>query len=162
MITWNSSSFQWRLNKIKITRNIQYIYQCWWRILSILRNLRHIYVPSFYKHFSKYKIYNSYIQIFIHKKGMKIQKFYFLYCFYTPRNEFGVYNVFNPSVSQSVSPVFLDSATPLKPLNRNSWNFVVMKDIMWRFAFFFYRKCLFDLLKEEFISLFNFGHTYFV
>ena len=34
------------------------------------------------------------------------------------------------SVSQSVSPVFLVSATPLKPLNRISWNFVVMKDIM--------------------------------
>ena len=33
---------------------------------------------------------------------MKIKKFYFLYCFYTPRNEFGGYNVFNPSVSQSV------------------------------------------------------------
>ena len=32
-----------------------------------------------------------------------------------------------PSVSQSVSPVFLVRATPLKPLNRISWNFVVMK-----------------------------------
>ena len=27
------------------------------------------------------------------------------------------------------------SATPLKPLNRISWNFVVMKDIMCRYAF---------------------------
>ena len=34
------------------------------------------------------------------------------------------------SVSQSVSPVFLVSATPLKPLDRILWNFVVMKDIM--------------------------------
>ena len=39
------------------------------------------------------------------------------------------------SVSQSVSPVFLVSATPLKPLNRISWNFVVMKDIMCRCAY---------------------------
>ena len=30
--------------------------------------------------------------------------------------------------------VFLVSATPLKPLNRISWNFVVMKDIMCRYA----------------------------
>ena len=35
-----------------------------------------------------------------------------------------------PSVSQSVTPVFLVSATPLKPLNRILWNFVVMKDII--------------------------------
>ena len=45
----------------------------------------------------------------------------------------GEYNVLDPSVSQSVSqfvsPVFLVSATPLKPLNRISGNFVVMKDI---------------------------------
>ena len=43
----------------------------------------------------------------------------------------GGYNVFYPfvsqSVSQSVSSVFLVSATPLKPLNRISWNFVVIK-----------------------------------
>ena len=39
------------------------------------------------------------------------------------------------SVSQSVSPVLLVSATPLKPLNRISWNFVVMKDIMCRCAY---------------------------
>ena len=42
----------------------------------------------------------------------------------------GGYNVFDPSVSQSVSQsvssVFLVSATPLKPLNRISWNYVVM------------------------------------
>ena len=47
----------------------------------------------------------------------------------------GGYNVFDPSVSQSVSQSVssvLVSATPLKPLNRISWNFVVMKDIMWR------------------------------
>ena len=59
----------------------------------------------------------------------------------------GGYNVFDPSVSQSVclsgsqsvsqsvSPVFLVSTTPLKPLNRISWNFVVMKDIMCRCAY---------------------------
>ena len=45
----------------------------------------------------------------------------------------GGYNAFDPSVSQSfnqsVSPVFLVSATPLKPLYRISWNFVVVKDI---------------------------------
>ena len=40
-----------------------------------------------------------------------------------------------PSVSQSISPVFLVSATPLKPLNRISWNSVVMKDIMCRCAY---------------------------
>ena len=39
------------------------------------------------------------------------------------------------SVSQSVSPVFLVNATPLKPPNRISWNFVVIKDIMCRYAF---------------------------
>ena len=44
----------------------------------------------------------------------------------------GGYNVFDPSVSQSVSPVFLVSATPLKPLNRILLNFVVMRDIMCR------------------------------
>ena len=51
----------------------------------------------------------------------------------------GGYNVFypsvRPSVCQSVSPVFLVSATPLKPLNRISWNFVVMKDIIRRCAY---------------------------
>ena len=31
--------------------------------------------------------------------------------------------------------VFLVSAIPLKPLNRIGWNFVVMKDIMCRYAF---------------------------
>ena len=39
------------------------------------------------------------------------------------------------SVRQSVSPVFLVNATPLKPPNRISWNFVVMKDIMRRCAY---------------------------
>ena len=39
------------------------------------------------------------------------------------------------SVSQSVSSVFLVSTTRLKPLNRISWNFVVMKDIMCRCAY---------------------------
>ena len=39
------------------------------------------------------------------------------------------------TVSQSVSPVFLVSAIPLKPLNRISWNLVVMKDIMCRCAY---------------------------
>ena len=33
---------------------------------------------------------------------------------------YGGYNVFDLSVSQSVSPVFLVNATPLKPLNRIS------------------------------------------
>ena len=42
----------------------------------------------------------------------------------------GGYNVFDPSVSHSVSTVFLVSATPLKPLNRILWNFVVIKNIM--------------------------------
>ena len=54
----------------------------------------------------------------------------------------GEYNVFDPSVSQSqsVSPVFLVRATSLKPLNkinRISWNFVVMKDIMCRCTIIF-------------------------
>ena len=45
------------------------------------------------------------------------------------------YNVFDPSISKSVSPsvrqswFFFISATPLKPLIRISWNFAVMKDI---------------------------------
>ena len=39
------------------------------------------------------------------------------------------------SVSQSASPVFLVSATPLKPLNRISWNSVVMKNILCRCAY---------------------------
>ena len=43
----------------------------------------------------------------------------------------GGYNVFDPSVSL----VFLVSATPLKPLNRIVWNFVVIKDIMCRCAY---------------------------
>ena len=47
----------------------------------------------------------------------------------------GGYNVFDPSISQSISPVFLVSATPLKPLNRISWNFVVVKDIPCRCAY---------------------------
>ena len=44
------------------------------------------------------------------------------------------------------------SATPLIPLNRISWSFVVMKDIVCRYAF--YRKCWFDPFKEQFIPLF--------
>ena len=51
----------------------------------------------------------------------------------------GGYNVFDlsvsHSVSQSVSPVFLVSPTPLKPLNKISWNLVAMKDIMCRCAY---------------------------
>ena len=47
----------------------------------------------------------------------------------------GGYNVFDPSVRPSVSPVSLVSATPPKPLNRISWNFVVMKNIMCRCAY---------------------------
>ena len=51
----------------------------------------------------------------------------------------GGYNVFDPSVSQSVSqsvsPVFLVSATPLKLLDRISLNFVVIKDMMCRCAY---------------------------
>ena len=39
------------------------------------------------------------------------------------------------SASQSVSPVFLVSAPPLKLLNRISLNFVVMKDLMCRCAY---------------------------
>ena len=39
------------------------------------------------------------------------------------------------SVSQFVSPVFLVSATPLKPLNRISGNFVVVKDMPCRCAY---------------------------
>ena len=59
--------------------------------------------------------------------------FYFLYP--TQRVAEGMMFLTRPSVSQSVSPVFLVSATPLKPLNRISWNFVVMKDIMCRCAY---------------------------
>ena len=55
------------------------------------------------------------------------------------------------AVSQSVL-FFLVSATPLKPLNRIWWNFEVIKDIMWRYAF--YGKCWFDPFKGQFISPF--------
>ena len=49
----------------------------------------------------------------------------------------GIMFLTRPSVSQSesVSPDFLVSATPLKPLNRISLNFAVMKDIMCRCAY---------------------------
>ena len=54
---------------------------------------------------------------------------------YTLCNELRRVNVFSPSVS----PVFFVSATPLIPLNRMFWNFVVIhvKDIMCRYAFLF-------------------------
>ena len=47
------------------------------------------------------------------------------------------YNVFDPSVSESVSPVFLVRATPLKLLNRILWNFVhvVTENKMFRCAY---------------------------
>ena len=48
------------------------------------------------------------------------------------------------------------STTPLKPLNRISWNLVVMKDIICRYAF------LQQMLIWSFISLLNFGQNYFV
>ena len=47
---------------------------------------------------------------------------------------YGGYNVFDPSVRQSVSPVFLVNAAPPKPLNRISWNIVLIKDLMCRCA----------------------------
>ena len=50
------------------------------------------------------------------------------------------------------------SATPLKRLNRISWNFVVMKDIMCRYAFLqemlIWSFCWFDPFEEQFISPF--------
>ena len=46
----------------------------------------------------------------------------------------------------------LVSTTPLKPLNRITWNFVVMKDIMCRCAFL--QEMLVDLFEEQFISPF--------
>ena len=61
---------------------------------------------------------------------------------YTSRNELWRVQCFLPvlqsvmqSVSQSISPVFLVSANPFKPLNRISKNFVVMKYIMCRCAY---------------------------
>ena len=56
------------------------------------------------------------------------------YVYYTPRNKLRRKLCFWP-VRQSVSPVFLLRATPLKPLNRISWNFVVMMDLMCRCAY---------------------------
>ena len=44
----------------------------------------------------------------------------------TQRDAEGIMFLTRPSVSLSVSPVFLVSATPLKPLNRISWNVVVV------------------------------------
>ena len=46
----------------------------------------------------------------------------------------------------------LVSTTPLKPLNRIAWNFVVMK--VKCVDKHFYRKCWFDPFKEQFISPF--------
>ena len=46
----------------------------------------------------------------------------------------------------------LVSTTPLKPLNRIEWNFVVMKDIMCRLHF--YRKCWLILLRSNLYPLF--------
>ena len=46
----------------------------------------------------------------------------------------------------------LVSTTPLKPLNRIVWNFVVMKDIMCRCAFL--QEILVDPFEEQFISPF--------
>ena len=43
-------------------------------------------------------------------------------------------NVFYPSLGQSVLFFFV-SATPLKPFNRVSWNFVINKDILCRCAY---------------------------
>ena len=50
----------------------------------------------------------------------------------------GIMFLTRPSVGQSVSPsvlFFIVSATPLKPLDRISLNFVVMKDIICRCAY---------------------------
>ena len=58
--------------------------------------------------------------------------------YYTPRNELRRVKWFWPirqSISQSVSPVFLVSATPLKPLDRITWNCIDMKDVMCRCAY---------------------------
>ena len=59
----------------------------------------------------------------------------------------GGYNVFDPSVRQSVSPVFLVSATPLKTAKQNfvKLSFVVMKDIMYRCAYFSRSYAIFEL-----------------
>ena len=59
----------------------------------------------------------------------------FSFLYPTQRVAEGIMFLTRPSVSQSVSPVFLVSATPLNPLNRISWNFVDMKDIMCRCAY---------------------------
>ena len=48
----------------------------------------------------------------------------------TQRVAEGIMFLTRPSVSQSISSVFLVSTTPLKPLNRISGKFVGMKDIM--------------------------------
>ena len=45
------------------------------------------------------------------------------------------------------------ATTPLKPLSRIAWKFVVMKDII-GVDVHFYRKCWFDLFEEQFISPF--------
>ena len=94
---------------------MEYLYWIW-----------NIFVSAQKKQFQKilwYLFYYSFIHLFIIPHAMSC----------------GGYNVFDPSVSQSVSPsvspVFLLSATPLKRLNRISWNFVDMKDIMCRCAY---------------------------
>ena len=63
----------------------------------------------------------------------------YTYLYTTQRVAEGIMFLTRPSssqsVCQSVSPIFLVSATPLKPLNRISWNFVVMTDILCRRAY---------------------------
>ena len=55
------------------------------------------------------------------------------------------------------------SATPLKPINRISSDFVVMKDVMCRCTYTQEILIqLFDLFTEQFISLLNFAQNYFV
>ena len=76
-------------------------------------------------------------------------------------------------VSRSYALFELKNLTKMKNTTQNSlsaqllWNrsrefreTVVMKDLMCRYAFL--QEIWFDLLKEQFISLFNFGQNYFV
>ena len=79
-------------------------------------------------------------------------------CIYTGNFDSFFFSELRPFLNFEIWPKWkillkqLVSATPLKPLNRIAWNFVVMKDIMCRYAFL--QKCWFDPFEEQFISPF--------
>ena len=91
-----------------------------WRV--VICNHVFIQIHSEFHYVTKASLFLPYFNILTY--------FTFFYTNYTPTQRVAEGIMF--LTRQSVSPVFLVSATPLKPPNRISWNFVVMKDIMCR------------------------------